>query len=66
MARITTTLTSRHIEAAQMQDLPIKIPNRAGLEPDDEDVTVVTADGEEFAGCYVRDVTETHVLIGVS
>jgi hypothetical protein len=66
MTTIRTNAPSSIIERLQINDEPLRVPNPGGIERDDEDITVVTVDGEKFAGCYVVEMNDEYIEIGVS
>jgi hypothetical protein len=71
MVTISVKQTAADIEALQMQEHGLILrfadyPETATLTTKDDDITIVTADGEEFAGCYVYQTSALAAFIGVS
>lgn len=71
MVTITVKQTAADIEALQMQEHGLILrfsdyPEAEALTTENDDITVVTSDGETFAGCYVYQTNSQMAFVGVA
>lgn len=71
MVTITVKQTAADIENIQMQEHGLILrfslyPEAAGLTTENDDITIVTSDGETYSGCYVYQTNAQAAFVGVS
>lgn len=71
MVTITVKQTAADIQSLQMQEHGLILrfadyPEAAGLTTANDDIEIITSDGDAFGGCYVYQTNAEMAFVGVS